>query len=570
VMLFTYLHGAFSYPYLEDDDAWAHATSVKYVQTQKTVLEPNNTYDKAFDVGAFQYIDPYPPAYDALIGVMSQVEGKVNWSLKFFNSLIISLSYLFFYFFATHFLGSNKKAFLSTFILAAVPAYLSHFIWAISLSLPLFFIALFALEKMKKNHSWIIPAVISVAAGLVVTPTHSIYFAIFIGIYLAGRVIAERSIHLKVFLACIAGGVLSALLWWLPMLLRYKSLHELASRIGFQSLSGTGDRAYSIVDFVIARNQNMINAPIGLGIFVFLLAGLGIILVFLRGKHIFQKENGWMVITLGWLLLAIYTVNSAGLPIRLSPFRTWVLLAIPVAILAGYAWSWLMDSKGNFFWIALVALAVIFIGYNQFAASINSSLGFQSLPAIDALLGIILIPLLFGFGYIGSIAIKSVGISVKRIPVIIFLVLAVAILITSFLPKYSLNNALWSPGGSFIYGDQFNQLEFQGYMSLLQLPADSRVFSLTYRHAANIIGLDHFTCNYCQVDIEMREKTGNVSTSELHDWLKSNKYDYVILDADYGLKYGAENAKNRATEMLNSGKFTVVKNNDNFVLFRVL
>src|SRR3989344_850487 len=96
-IFFVYVSGAMSYPYLEDDDSWGHAASAKYVSIHKTLFEPEHTYNKIFDVGAFQYIDPYPPAYAAIQGVFLQLEDHLSWSLKFFNALLISLGYLFFY-----------------------------------------------------------------------------------------------------------------------------------------------------------------------------------------------------------------------------------------------------------------------------------------------------------------------------------------------------------------------------------------------------------------------------------------------------------------------------------------
>ena len=569
-MLFIYLQGAFSYPHLENDDSWAHAMSISYVREQKTLLEPDYTYDKLFDVGAYQYVDPYPPSYDALMAVLVQAEGRLNWTLKFFNAVIVSLSYLFFYFFAIHFLGSVRKGFLATVVLAAIPAYMTHFIWAIAISLPLFFVALFALEKMSKDHSWFVPAALSVAAGLIVSPTHSVYFALFIAVYLIGKLICERNIHLKIWASCIVGGLLTVVLWWIPMLLRYKSIGVIASRLGFQTLTGTGDRPYSLADFVFTKNQNLIQAPTGLGVAVFILALLSLFLLFRNAKQLLNKEYEWKLITLGWLILTIYAVNSANLPLRLSAFRTWMLLAIPVAILAASAWEWLMEAKRNVFWLSVIGSALILIVYNQYASSVNQNAGYSALPSLDLLLSVILIPIIFGVGYILPNILKGAGISAKRVPLIIFLVVAVLLITTSFTAKYSINTTQWWAGGSFFYGNNYNQKDYEGYMSLRELPKNSRIFSLTYRHAANILGMDGYTCLYCKEDIEMRPKTGNVSTSELYDWLRSRKYDYVILDTDYAFVNGPEKARQRVDEMQSSGKFRVEKANENFVLFRVL
>mgnify|MGYP001570785558 CR=1 FL=1 len=62
ISLHMYVKGAFDYPYLEDDDSWSHALGVKYVSIEKTVF--------AGVKSLFHYLDPYPPAYDMLFGIL--------------------------------------------------------------------------------------------------------------------------------------------------------------------------------------------------------------------------------------------------------------------------------------------------------------------------------------------------------------------------------------------------------------------------------------------------------------------------------------------------------------------
>jgi len=109
ISFYMYAKGAFSYPYLEDDDSWSHSMGVKYVSMEKTVFEKTSV--------GLHYIDPYPPVYEMLLGIMHQTSNSVYWTLKFFNALIVSLSIVFFYFFAKVFTNSSKKAFFSTFAL---------------------------------------------------------------------------------------------------------------------------------------------------------------------------------------------------------------------------------------------------------------------------------------------------------------------------------------------------------------------------------------------------------------------------------------------------------------------
>ena len=88
VCLSMYAGGAFKYPYLEDDDPWEHANSVKYIAIEKTLNSPDN-YE-------FKYLDPYPPGYNLMMGVLHQTSPSMMWTLKFFNGLMLALGILFF------------------------------------------------------------------------------------------------------------------------------------------------------------------------------------------------------------------------------------------------------------------------------------------------------------------------------------------------------------------------------------------------------------------------------------------------------------------------------------------
>ena len=53
LLFYTFLIGAFAYPYLEDDDPWEHARSVRYIATEKTAFEPYPGED------IFRYTDKF-------------------------------------------------------------------------------------------------------------------------------------------------------------------------------------------------------------------------------------------------------------------------------------------------------------------------------------------------------------------------------------------------------------------------------------------------------------------------------------------------------------------------------
>ncbi|MEK6837233.1 MAG: DUF6541 family protein, partial [Nanoarchaeota archaeon] len=211
--LYMYGSGAFRYPYLEDDDPWGHASAAKYVSMEKTVLRPQ--------FHSFQYMDPYPPGYDMTLGVLAQTSSSVYWTVKFFNALLIALSLFFFYFFAKEFLGSRNKALFATFVLASIPAYLSHFIWAPALAMAVFPQTMYAFEMIKHDRKWLLVAGVGFASILLAHPTHAFKLSALIFIYIAIKAfsdfvsdkkswLSQNISHIKaVFL-----GLVLSLFWW--------------------------------------------------------------------------------------------------------------------------------------------------------------------------------------------------------------------------------------------------------------------------------------------------------------------------------------------------------------------
>ncbi|MBS3101587.1 glycosyltransferase family 39 protein [Candidatus Woesearchaeota archaeon] len=99
-----------------------------------------------------------------LLGIMHQTNDSVYWTLKFFNALLVSLSIIFFYFFARALTNSPRTALFAAFAMFSMPAHLSHFIWAISITMPLFFVSFYSIEKVKDDKRWWIISAVAIAA----------------------------------------------------------------------------------------------------------------------------------------------------------------------------------------------------------------------------------------------------------------------------------------------------------------------------------------------------------------------------------------------------------------------
>ena len=577
--LFMYVSGAFKYPYLEDDDPWGHATAAKYVSIEKTAFD--SPYLN------FQYMDPYPPGYDMTFGILHQSSQSVYWTLKFFNALLISLSVLFFFFFAKEFLGSRAKALFATFVLASVPAYLSHFIWAPVLAMAVFSQSMYALEMIKHDKRWWIVAAVCFASLLLSHPTHAVNLSGFVVIFVFVKLISSgRAAWLKgnisYFLALVGGALLS-LFWWAFNLKSFANMAKGGLRSGtdaalqqiesspnilaklwriithvFNAEGGTATRAYAFKDFVVAQGQNLINNPVGFGVVVSALVLAGVLSVFagvsksLPKKWLFvagsvvvsfgivsatvglgalqlflalvlggfvasvaavffgsqddKPRLSVLAIVMGWLLFAFLGVNSVtfNLPVGLFAFRFWMILALPVALIA---------AEGFF-----------------------------------ALLGLL-----------GQLKLDKATLTALKL--LFILVVVAGVLFTSAKQKYDVNTAQWPPGAFWsVATDQGGNIvahELQSYLWLSTLPVDTKVF--TFSNADQVIGFDKFACGWCKADYDMKQRFTNntVTAASLYTFLKDNGYEYFVIGGLEAKRYGFNATVGLINDAASSGLFNM-------------
>ena len=542
ISLYIYATGAFSYPYLEDEDPWGHAVGAKYVAMQKMAYDPPLKNTEEIDT-VLSYIDPYPPAYDILIGILHQTSSNLNWTIKFFNALIISLGFIFFFLFAKEFTASSSKALFATFVLAAIPSYLSHFIWAHSLVITLFFPALYALHKSLEDQKWLLPLLLIVASIWV---TQNMEQPIKLTTMLLLYVVVLSFIFGKVYwkqITAILSGIATSFLWWGVMIHKYtfsvfqeyyggtkvqagETLVLAGSEGQFSILNflksvvllitnpgGSASRPYTLSDFFFAKGENMINNPIGVGSIVSLLALVGIILILWRYRsRLVAPSSSWQCVAIFWLIYTFWGINGMTFPISVAraAFRVWPLLAISLAFIIAEGVHLLLD----------------YFAKNKFL---------QKTILVFAIIGIVL---------------------------------------TSGIAKYELNTAVWPTSGSFIspaiavsYGTWFSTI-----------PDDTSVFLYAPRDKL-VIGFGKFSCLWCQEVIDFREGIVNASAEELYNFLKRNNYQYLILSGPMDLRYfentyhvpsAQEVLQKKYTEIVQTNKFSPAYKADAFAVLEVI
>ncbi len=479
ITLFVYCWGPFQYPWLEDDDPWSHAAVARFIATEKTIDIPS---------GTFQYLNPYPPAYGIIMGVMHQIHPSIYWILKFFNGLIISLGILFFYFFANEFTKNPQKSLLATFCLATIPCYLSHFIWAHSLIITLFFPAFYCILKLKDDKRFILPASIVIAGILITQPTQSVKFVVLLFLFWGSYCLILRKLWKKPIVVLIFA-VLISLLWWGPVIKGIKdhslklTMRTTTQDLGdvnksgsflkklFSPTAGTATRAYTPKDFFFAPHHNLINNPIGIGIQLCLLSIFGIFLMFYKLQRGEDDEKVYSLTILLWLLFTFLGVNSMtfNLPVGLAAFRFWMLLAIPVSFLA--------------------------------AETLVTIYTFITNP---------------------------------RVRILAFSLLIASIASTSGYAKFKINTALWPPGVE--WGSREEVITYAWLR--LNLPKKAKVFAFTKNRF--VIGND-MHADYWNEEYKNAFKNAiDLNIEELHSRLKQNNFEYIIVGAREVQEFGKD------------------------------
>ena len=134
----------------------------------------------------------------------------------------------------------------------------------------------------------------------------------------------------------------------------------------------------------------------------------------------------------------------------------------------------------------------------------------------------------------------------------IIAVLVVLIWFTSGQQKFALNTATWGPGGwlgpapgalySFLWMKQ-------------NLQPSTNVYVFPYLGGFTA-GFNLYSCEWCQDVVNFREGMQNKSTEEIHSWLKSKNYKYVIVDDYYAKNNGINETIKMVNEMISSNFYT--------------
>jgi hypothetical protein len=509
VMVFCYCGGAFQYPWLEDDDPWTHAAGIKYIAIEHNIRVPS---------GMFYYLNPYPPAYGLLFGILHQTHPSLYWTLKFFNGFVISLGFLFFYLFAKELTRSDIKAALATVFLSAIPCYLSHFIWSHALIVTLFFPAFYCLLRLRKNDPrFIAPSALVIAGIFLTQPTQSLKFCIMAVLLWGAAWITEKKFHRSIVTVAALSGLL-ALMWWGPVIKDVLSGHssllarddekvsgtrlntgETAKGL-FHPAGGTATRKYTFHDYFFVSEHNLINNPVGVGPTLCFLTVLGLLCHIHLIRAGDKDDRFYALTTLAWWVFTFLGMNSMtfDLPVGLFAFRFWMLFAIPTVLLSAEAMCRLVNGLEK--------------------------------PFIR-----------------------------KVVP---FLLIA-SVVFTSGYAKFRVNRGLWP------FGVYWNSLEeLKGYLALRErFPPNTRVFAFS----DNLLVIGHdMRADYWREDYRRAfAQAMRLDTRELNARLKRHGFEYLILSEREVHRWGWEFVNRRLKSLRESPYFTFVAGSKGAWIFQV-
>lgn len=374
VLFFVMCKGSFIYPWFENGDPYDHAVSANYIAYQKTFSKPEGLY-------IAHYTEPYVQGFPVFMGLVRQFSDSIVWTLKFYNALLVALSIPFFYFFVKRFTQNLNIALFSTFALTAVPCFQSHFIFAESLALMLFFPAFYCIEMMKEDLKWGCPAVIITASIMVSQQLSAFNFGIFFIIYFICHSLfwiasprEQREQDKKRITCILLVGILGLALsctFFIPAFTKY-SLNEIkyqytvAEEIDpahkeFWKYSDTQSISYyTIKDFIISPLANKTDNPTGFGWVLFTLMLIGLFYHVTSLKKI--KQNKPLLIALFWMLFSFLMVMGDRLPFRILPNRNWAFLSISAVIFAAVGWLVLCNIRFKLKYLKYAILGALLVG----------------------------------------------------------------------------------------------------------------------------------------------------------------------------------------------------------------
>jgi hypothetical protein len=352
------LNGSFAFPYLEDGDSWEHAAGTKYVKIMQRYTQPDGIY-----VG--HYLPPYPPTYDALMGLIHQLNSRIQWTLKAFNAVLIALGYVFAFFLFKRLTCDERISLMAVFFLSITPGFSSHTIWSHTLSITAIFPIFYFIDRAREDKKLTACAIFLLASSMIIQPLMSMVVGIFYILYaLSVNLFSNEKIKWSFTLGLM--GLLLSMVFWLPAFMKdgtgVINLDGVKAdflskdfRVGLEDSQKTP--SFLEIVFPDAAGDMYMQEGIGIGTSIYVILGFFMVLFTLtlklkmRFDGISRNNNleikSWHILSLLWFIYCLVSLLSYELPISIYPGRFWGLIPIPASLLAAFSVNEMIKQHGK-------------------------------------------------------------------------------------------------------------------------------------------------------------------------------------------------------------------------------
>lgn len=522
ISLLVYLRGSLSFSWLGSDDPYRFAAAIKYIEIEKTFTAP------------FRFVNtsqPYPQGYQILMALLSQASQSLNWALKFFTSLLASLSLFFFYFLANKLLKNKTAALFSTFALAAIPAWLTHYIFALNLNLVLLPLFFYTLKKAGQNQVWApIPGLI--LASLYCTHFYSAFITtLILGAYFLANLFSGNSPSKKLIF-CLSSGLTLSLTFWIPSsLIQFPGrlpggmshiislAQKLATEITF--LAGTIFFIFSLSLFLLLKKRiyqkfpglrQKITSPKAKLVSFYLLLTALLFLLLVPDKK--MPVLGTATIPYTWRHFLLFRTPHNVIQ---NPFGIGILpLTLAIA-----AFFYLIFQKSRLFTLKNKNyLTIFFIAILTFLGVMSGRFSLNLMPFRMWVFFAFSVALLNGIFYNEFVA----KVDKNKLKIAAVLILAISFIPTWYQNKYKLNASFWGDG----FVPTMQSKEFYGWIKD-NLPKNSKVYALGVTQYLPI-AFDMLSLAW---DKDVEEYLGKdivACPAENYAFLKKKGYQYIAID----------------------------------------
>jgi hypothetical protein len=528
------LRGLLGQPGFEGLDPWRHAFGAAWVADTGLLRQP----DPGFPL--IHYVDAYPPLFDSLLALPVGLLGVTGPAVKGVAAMLVGIAPLAVWLLARALWDDKQRAGAAALIYALLPSAVPRHLWGHSLAVIMIIVGLAAAFELRRDRRWRMAVAVAFGCALLAAPSQGLkgLTLLLATIVLAG--ISERRWLVRLLAGSAAAGLVAGL-WLLPAGLRYgfdplqltrqmqppelrrsdDPLTALASdeKAPLPWVAKEHDRI-GVREAVLLRPHRFLTRlgdnmrfsliiPTGLGLPLLALVVLGLVPQ-RRGPPCLGRRAA-----AAWLIPAALLTFGVPLGIVFFAWRSWLLLAVCVALLAADG-AMRLTTIGPIWRLAVLILAGLHVALAM-TFDIGTGLLLSQL-AQPAWLAVV-----------GSALILTFRLSARQY-VVASIVCAHLLVVAPVRGA-----ALLDPIPPRVF---FDRIEHKSYIELAAtLPRGARVWPLSGGLRFDIInGLDLSCTPYLKDELVMARKCtrGELpQVEELIAWLQRTGYQWLVLDPSF-------------------------------------